>query len=59
MPRCAICGMESDNLYKCKRCGDLFCEECGDIDEKLCLFCLDDETDDYEEEDDDEETDWE
>jgi hypothetical protein len=52
--------MESDNLYKCKRCGDRFCEECGDIEEKLCLFCLDDEIeDDDDEEDDDEDTDWE
>lgn len=45
MPECIVCGMESDTLYKCKVCGDRFCEECGDTDKKLCLFCLDEEED--------------
>jgi hypothetical protein len=45
MPECIVCGMESDTLYKCKVCGDRFCEECGDTDQKLCLFCLDEEED--------------
>jgi hypothetical protein len=45
MPECIVCGMESDTLYKCKVCGDRFCEECGDVDKKLCLFCLDEEED--------------
>ncbi|MFB0558556.1 MAG: hypothetical protein ACETVY_05525 [Candidatus Bathyarchaeia archaeon] len=51
MPECVVCGMESDKLYKCKRCGERFCEECGDIEEKLCLFCLDEEEEDWEDED--------
>lgn len=45
MPECIVCGMESDTLYKCKVCGDRFCEECGDTEEKICLFCLDEEED--------------
>ncbi len=45
MPECIVCGMESDTLYKCKVCGERFCEECGDTDEKICLFCLDEEED--------------
>ncbi len=45
MPECIVCGMESDTLYKCKVCGERFCEECGDMDEKICLFCLDEEED--------------
>jgi hypothetical protein len=47
MPTCAVCGMESTNLARCKICGDRFCEECGDKAEKICLFCLDDETGDW------------
>ena len=59
MPTCAVCGMASDNLTKCKKCGDSFCEECGDIEEKMCLFCLDDEAVDWDaDSDDDEESDW-
>lgn len=58
MPECVVCGMESDKLYKCKRCGERFCEECGDVDEKLCLFCLDEEEEDWEEEEKEEEEPW-
>jgi hypothetical protein len=47
--------MESNVLYKCKMCGDRFCEECGDTDQKLCLFCLDNEEGD----EDSWEEDWE
>ena len=62
MPTCAVCGMESNNLTRCKVCGDRFCEECGDTDAKKCLFCLDDEADDWDdedEEDEDEDIDYE
>jgi hypothetical protein len=59
MAKCAVCEMESDNLYKCKRCGDRFCEVCGDIEEKLCLFCLDDAIEDSEDEEEYEDTDYE
>lgn len=60
MPECIVCGMESDKLYKCKRCGERFCEECGDIEEKLCLFCLDEEEEDSleKEEEEKEEEPW-
>jgi hypothetical protein len=51
--------MESDNLYTCKRCGDRFCEVCGDIEEKLCLFCLDDAIENSEDEEEYEDTDYE
>ena len=52
MPECIVCGMESDKLYKCKKCGDRFCEECGDVEQMLCLFCLDEgEEDSWEDED--------
>lgn len=54
MPECMICGMESDTLYKCKVCGDRFCEECGDTEQKLCLYCLE-----MEEDEDSGEGDWE
>ena len=51
--------MESDNLTRCKKCGDRFCEECGDKNEKICLFCLDDESVDWtDDSDDDEDSDW-
>jgi hypothetical protein len=43
MPACSVCGMASDYLTRCKKCGDRFCEECGDTAEKICLFCDDDE----------------
>ena len=60
LPECAICGLESDQLYKCKMCGERFCEECGSVEDKLCLFCLEDEEEDssekeWEEEEEDEE----
>ena len=64
MPECIVCGMESDKLYKCKRCGDRFCEECGDIEQKLCLFCLDEEEEDsvedeeWKEEEEEDEEPW-
>jgi hypothetical protein len=59
LPECAVCGMSSDNLTRCKKCGDSFCEECGDIKEKTCIFCLDDETVDLDDDSDDpEDSDW-
>ena len=59
MSECIVCGMESDTLYKCKICGDRFCEECGDVEARLCMFCLDEEEDSEEHEDfEEEEKDW-
>lgn len=51
MPICAICGEEFDEVTKCKTCGEKFCADCGVADEKLCIYCVEDD-------DDDEDTDW-
>ena len=40
MPKCSVCGEDEDNIYTCKKCGVKFCEYCGDAEEKLCLDCL-------------------
>lgn len=65
MPRkeCEICGEPVDTVYKCKVCGANFCEECGSVEDKLCLMCLEEEEDeDWEEEEDweedEEDEDW-
>ncbi len=49
MPECYICGMETEPVYKCKVCGERFCDDCGSPSEKLCLYCLEDEKEDYDE----------
>ena len=56
MPKCDLCGIDEDQLYKCKECGRKFCEWCGDVNEKMCIDCLDAlEDEDWDDEDDDEE----
>ena len=55
MPICAICGEEVEITTKCKMCGEKFCPDCGEPDEKLCIYCLDDDED---EDWDDDEEDW-
>ena len=40
MPQCEFCGYSEDHVYKCKKCGIKFCEECGSETDELCLFCL-------------------
>ncbi len=45
MPICAICGEEVELVTKCKMCGEKFCSDCGDPDEKLCIYCMDDDDD--------------
>lgn len=64
MPICAICGEEVENVTKCKMCGEKFCSDCGEPDEKLCIYCMDDDDDwdddeDFEEDEDVEEEDEE
>ena len=54
MPKCKICGENEDKLYKCKKCGTQFCEWCGDIDEMICMDCLDKQEDKNWSDDDDE-----
>ena len=54
MPDCYICGMETEPVYKCKVCGERFCDDCGSPSEKLCLYCLEEdeeENDDFDNED--------
>jgi hypothetical protein len=31
--------MESETIFKCKTCGERFCEDCGSPSEELCLYC--------------------
>ena len=52
MPICAICGEEAEHVTKCKMCGEKFCADCGEPDEKLCIYCLDDEDDEFDDDDD-------
>ena len=40
MPFCGICGEETSSTTKCVVCGDRFCMDCGDVDEKNCIYCL-------------------
>jgi len=65
MRECVMCGIQSNSLNKCKRCGDYFCDDCGSVEDKLCLFCMDDVSDDEnwnvefkEEEEEEEEDPW-
>lgn len=58
MPICAICGEEVEHVTKCKMCGEKFCSDCGEPDEKLCIYCMDDD-DDWDDEEDFEDKDWE
>ena len=57
MSTCVICGEEAEHITRCKMCGEKFCPECGEADNKLCLYCADDdEENDHKDWDDDE--DW-
>ena len=58
MPICAICGEEADNVTKCKMCGEKFCVDCGEPDEKLCIYCLDNEEELEKDEDLGKDEDW-
>jgi hypothetical protein len=59
MPICAICGEEVEHVTKCKMCGEKFCQDCGEPDEKLCIYCVDEDDDWTDDEDWDEEKDSE
>lgn len=52
MPICAICGEETDIVTKCKQCGEKFCADCGSPEDKLCIYCLDDDEEESEEDED-------
>lgn len=40
MPICEICGMEVTEVHNCKDCEAKFCDECGNIKERLCYDCI-------------------
>ena len=48
LPRCQICGNNVEKTYKCTVCGEKFCEWCGDVNDKICIDCLDSQEQDYE-----------
>ena len=54
MPLCTLCGEDMDVVTKCSVCGARFCVDCGEPDEKLCIYCYDEDDDEW----DDEEDDW-
>lgn len=39
MPVCDICGEEVETAYRCKKCGEPFCSECGSVEEGICIIC--------------------
>ncbi len=41
--QCEICGEVTKDIYKCKECGTLFCDTCGDAAQELCEFCMEEE----------------
>jgi hypothetical protein len=51
MPICAMCGEEVEHVTRCKTCAEKFCSDCGEPEQKQCIFCLDDENP-YDEDDD-------
>jgi hypothetical protein len=48
MSECRFCGDDESTLYKCKECGELYCEFCGSVEDKLCSDCMDYDDDDYD-----------
>ena len=44
VPTCTVCGEDVELVAKCKECGAMFCDYCGDHDDKLCDFCFDEDT---------------
>jgi hypothetical protein len=47
MSECKFCGDDESPLYKCKECGELYCEFCGSVEDKICSDCFDYNEDDY------------
>ena len=44
MSMCELCGEYEPTIFKCKICGTLFCEYCGDGEEEVCINCLEEYT---------------
>jgi hypothetical protein len=51
MPECEICGIDSEPTYRCKTCNARYCEECGSVEEKLCMICLENQIVSYDQAD--------
>ena len=49
MPLCAMCGENVEHTTKCTMCGEKFCADCGNPEEKLCIYCEDEDDDDLDE----------
>ena len=45
MPICDLCGEQSNKVTKCKVCEEVFCADCGNAEEKVCLYCDDEDED--------------
>jgi predicted nucleic acid binding AN1-type Zn finger protein len=54
MPECEVCGEQVDKVYKCKNCGTRFCEDDGSVSEKLCIYCMEEDTGEEEKVDEEE-----
>jgi len=39
MPVCEVCGDEVEHVTRCSRCKMLFCDECGSVEDRLCMLC--------------------
>jgi hypothetical protein len=50
MARCTICKEKKDEVKKCKECGQMFCNTCGDYKRSYCEDCKDYAKDDDVEE---------
>lgn len=42
---CDNCGEEVEYVDTCKWCGNIYCEDCGDLGASCCNECLEDEED--------------
>ena len=58
MPICAMCGEEVEHVTRCKTCSEKFCTDCGDVESKQCVYCLEDDDDDFDNDYEDEDEDW-
>jgi hypothetical protein len=53
LPICAMCGEEVEHVTRCKTCAERFCSDCGEPEQKLCIYCLEaDEDDDWNDDED-------
>lgn len=43
VPLCTLCGEDVDSVTKCIICGAKFCSDCGEHDEKTCVYCYEED----------------